>query len=151
MLVTSTVPPKSSFFKNFLQIHFGDLPQDRTSKSSSGSAASASGSNLVTQALDRFFPQRYADPETRSDDEQALAEKWATLKAKDQMACVRIFLTCTRKWQFFGAKLFEVQVNVKKIVIYPCLNKIRDLDRTGRSHFQCVVVCGRGWHQHLGL
>ena len=41
---------------------------------------------------------------------ESLREKWETLKGKNSHDCNRIFLTCTRKWQFFGSKLFEVQV-----------------------------------------
>ena len=41
---------------------------------------------------------------------ESLREKWETLKGKNSHDCIRIFLTCTRKWQFFGSKLFEVQV-----------------------------------------
>ena len=41
---------------------------------------------------------------------ESLREKWGTLKGKNSHDCIRIFLTCTRKWQFFGSKLFEVQV-----------------------------------------
>ena len=46
----------------------------------------------------------------------SLKEKWVTLKGKSSHDCVRIFLTCTRKWQFFGNKLFEVQVNTKIVL-----------------------------------
>ena len=37
--------------------------------------------------------------------------KWESLKGKSVHDCVRIFLTCTRKWQFFGAKLFKVKAS----------------------------------------
>ena len=97
--------PSSTF--SLFQIHYGDLIPDKTSK-------------FATEALERFFPSRYLDGKSLTtstvstasgkDLEQSLLEKWATLKAKSASDCVRIFLTCTRKWQFFGAKLFEVQV-----------------------------------------
>ena len=110
------------------QIHFGDLSLD--SKASSKS---------VSDAIKRFFPLRYIDNDenAKEDDTAAvntnlneknandgaelnganslimssLKDKWASLKGKSSHDCVRIFLTCTRKWQFFGNKLFEVQVN----------------------------------------
>ena len=110
------------------QIHFGDLSLD--SKASSKS---------VSDAIKRFFPLRYIDSDenAKEDDTAAvntnlneknandgaelnganslimssLKDKWASLKGKSSHDCVRIFLTCTRKWQFFGNKLFEVQVN----------------------------------------
>jgi hypothetical protein len=112
---------------NILQIHFGDLTSD--AKASSKSTA---------DAIKRFFPVRYLDCEEdtkaaststandknvkeASDDViindtnsiivTSLKEKWATLKGKSSHDCVRIFLTCTRKWQFFGSKLFEVEVS----------------------------------------
>ena len=40
--------------------------------------------------------------------ESSLEEKWRALSGKGGSECVRILLTCTRKWQFFGATLFEV-------------------------------------------
>ena len=110
------------------QIHFGDLSLD--SKASSKS---------VSDAIKRFFPLRYienddnvkedniATANTNLNEKNAndgtqlncanslimssLKDKWASLKGKSSHDCVRIFLTCTRKWQFFGNKLFEVQVN----------------------------------------
>ena len=116
--------------KSFItfQIHFGDLSLD--SKASSKS---------VSDAIKRFFPLRYIDSdENAKEDDTATAntnlneknandgaelnganslvmsslkDKWASLKGKSSHDCVRIFLTCTRKWQFFGNKLFAVQVN----------------------------------------
>lgn len=43
--------------------------------------------------------------------ESCLIEKWASLRGKSVHDCVRIYLNCTRKWQFFGAQLFNVQVS----------------------------------------
>ena len=109
----------------FLQIHFGDLPLDKNS-----------ASKIITNAIKRFFPTRYLEELDLQDDvtevnasantkdkangvekmpaaskvQSSLSEKWASLKGKPSHDCVRIFLTCTRKWQFFGTKLFEVQV-----------------------------------------
>ena len=111
---------------NIFQIHFGDLTSD----------AKAS-SKITADAIKRFFPLRYLDCEedakaaltsttndknvkevnddgiinrTNSIIVTSLKEKWATLKGKSSHDCVRIFLTCTRKWQFFGSALFEVEV-----------------------------------------
>jgi len=42
--------------------------------------------------------------------ESCLIEKWASLRGKSVHECVRIYLNCTRKWQFFGAQLFNVQL-----------------------------------------
>ncbi|XP_059087273.1 uncharacterized protein CG43867-like isoform X9 [Tigriopus californicus] len=83
------------------QIHFGDLNKEKTSK-------------FAPEALERFYPSRYLDGIPANSDErnafqQYLMEKWTSLKGKTTSDCVRIFLTCTRKWQFFGAKLFQVQ------------------------------------------
>ena len=104
-----------------LQIHFGDLNlPDKTSSSSSG--ISSGGSSVgaqkqsASEALEKFFPPRYMEPEAATGDtsvlESTLVEKWASLRGKSVHDCVRIYLTCTRKWQFFGAQLFEVQVSI---------------------------------------
>eukprot|EP00095_Tigriopus_kingsejongensis_P006145 maker-scaffold730_size105374-snap-gene-0.17 protein:Tk06145 transcript:maker-scaffold730_size105374-snap-gene-0.17-mRNA-1 annotation:"AGAP001935-PA" len=83
------------------QIHFGDFTKEKAVK-------------YCSEALERFFPSRYLDgigseSEARKAFQHSLTEKWASLKGKTSADCVRIFLTCTRKWQFFGAKLFHVQ------------------------------------------
>ena len=110
----------ASFFF-LLQIHFGDLNlPDKTSSSSSG--ISSGGSSVgaqkqsASEALEKFFPPRYMEPEAAATGdtsvlESTLVEKWASLRGKSVHDCVRIYLTCTRKWQFFGAQLFEVQVS----------------------------------------
>ena len=63
--------------------------------------------------MERFYPARYQDNiglEEKTDLESCLADKWTGLAGKSATDCVRILLTCTRKWQFFGATLFEVVV-----------------------------------------
>ena len=100
-----------------LQIHFGDLNlPEKTSSSSSG--ISSGGSSVgaqkqsASEALEKFFPPRYMESEADpSVLESNLIEKWASLRGKSVHDCVRIYLTCTRKWQFFGAQLFQVQVS----------------------------------------
>ena len=103
------------------QIHFGDLPSEKLAASKS-----------TIEAIKRFFPSRYLHAEDQQEElsepdkspeagddslgniqsvRSTLGEKWVSLKGKSSHDCVRIFLTCTRKWQFFGAKLFEVQVS----------------------------------------
>ena len=41
---------------------------------------------------------------------QLMADKWTALKNRSQLECVRLYLTVTRKWPFFGAKLFSAKV-----------------------------------------
>ena len=70
----------------------------------------------MVEALTKFYPGRYQEsltPEDRQEMEAALAEKWRGLSGKTSSDCVRILLTCTRKWQFFGATLFEVKVDIR--------------------------------------
>ena len=96
-----------------------NLPE-KTSSSSSG--ISSGGSSVgaqkqsASEALEKFFPPRYMDLEVTNSDpsvlESYLIEKWASLRGKSVHDCVRIYLTCTRKWQFFGAQLFQVQVSI---------------------------------------
>lgn len=62
------------------------------------------------QVMDKFYPYRYRDGLT-SDEMKQLQEKiiskWILLKGRTTIDCVRIYLTCCRKWPFFGASLFQ--------------------------------------------
>lgn len=64
------------------------------------------------QALDKFYPYRYRDTlttEALKELQEVLATKWALLKGRSTLDCVRIYLTCCRKWPFFGATLFQAK------------------------------------------
>ena len=65
----------------------------------------------ASEALEKFFPPRYKEGTEEPEMESCLIEKWASLRGKSVHDCVRIYLNCTRKWQFFGAQLFNVQVS----------------------------------------
>ncbi|XP_054260935.1 uncharacterized protein CG43867 isoform X1 [Macrosteles quadrilineatus] len=89
------------------QIDFGEFHTDK---------GRGSGSNMkdlhVLQALDKFYPYRYRDnltPDALKELESGLQEKWMSLKGRSTLDCVRIYLTCTRKWPFFGASLFQAK------------------------------------------
>lgn len=41
-----------------------------------------------------------------------LMDKWKALKGRTTADCVRIYLTCVRKWPFFGSSLFQAKVRV---------------------------------------
>ncbi|XP_023332150.1 uncharacterized protein CG43867 [Eurytemora carolleeae] len=71
------------------QIEFGDVDKQH-----------------VGEVLNRFYPARY---NTDKQQHQTLINRWSQLSGKTGSDCVRILLTCTRKWQFFGANLFQVQ------------------------------------------
>lgn len=43
---------------------------------------------------------------------ERISARWASLKGRCNSECVRIYLTVARKWPFFGAKLFEAEVQV---------------------------------------
>lgn len=65
------------------------------------------------QALDRFYPYRYRDAmsaEQLKDLQDSLAIKWALLKTRSTLDCVRIYLTCCRKWPYFGSSLFQAKL-----------------------------------------
>ena len=106
------------------QIHFGDLPSFATATGESEApTATAQVAHMTTQAARRFFPVRYVADLSREEQkgcEASLAGKWGSLRGKSALDCVRIFLTCTRKWPFFGATLFDVQVTESSIIIHPC-------------------------------
>lgn len=42
---------------------------------------------------------------------EAISDKWTALKGRSIGDCVRIYLTCTRKWPLFGAALFHAKVS----------------------------------------
>lgn len=69
-------------------------------------------SNQALSAIDKFYPYRYRDQLSQdglSELQSKLLEKWRSLKGRTQLDCVRIYLTCTRKWPYFGATLFQVR------------------------------------------
>ncbi|XP_076257246.1 uncharacterized protein CG43867 isoform X9 [Rhynchophorus ferrugineus] len=70
-------------------------------------------SNQALNAIDKFYPYRYRDQlnqEALSELQSKLLAKWRALKGRTQLDCVRIYLTCTRKWPFFGATLFQARL-----------------------------------------
>uniref|UniRef100_A0A336LP84 CSON015304 protein n=1 Tax=Culicoides sonorensis TaxID=179676 RepID=A0A336LP84_CULSO len=81
------------------QIDFGDCTSEKLKAS-------------PIQALDRFYPYRYRDTlssEAFKELQDCLTTKWLLLKGKSVVDCVRIYITCARKWQYFGATLFQAQ------------------------------------------
>ena len=88
------------------QIDIGDIASERA-------RCSGTDSGVVSDALKRFYPSRYQESisqEEKDEMESCLTEKWRGLAGKSASDCVRILLTCTRKWQFFGATLYDVKV-----------------------------------------
>lgn len=41
--------------------------------------------------------------------QERLTEKWSWLRGRSCVDCVRIYLTCARKWPLFGAGLFQAR------------------------------------------
>ncbi|XP_058445741.1 uncharacterized protein CG43867 isoform X5 [Malaya genurostris] len=81
------------------QIDMGDFAIDKSKTSS-------------LQALDKFYPYRYRDAlstDGLKELQELLAGKWSLLKGRSVVDCVRIYLTCARKWPFFGAALFQAK------------------------------------------
>ncbi|KAF7656122.1 hypothetical protein LDENG_00046070 [Lucifuga dentata] len=92
------------------QVEFGDFERPF---SAPGSAQTKSKQTLK-QVLERFYPKHYR--RTTSEDQlrqllQRLSARWASLRGRSSSECIRIYLTVARKWPFFGAKLFEAEVN----------------------------------------
>ncbi|XP_011499249.1 PREDICTED: uncharacterized protein CG43867 [Ceratosolen solmsi marchali] len=78
-----------------------------------GSGSSNNPHHLVLQALDKFYPIRYRSNITADhlrELQDKLQEKWISLKGRSVLDCVRIYLTCTRKWPFFGATLYQAKL-----------------------------------------
>lgn len=68
--------------------------------------------SLSLQVIDKFYPYRYRDALSSDELKQLqdiLVSKWLLLKGRTTIDCVRIYLTCCRKWQFFGATLFQAK------------------------------------------
>lgn len=43
---------------------------------------------------------------------EQIKQKWKVLKGRNQTDSLRIYLTCVRKWPFFGAKLYPAKVSI---------------------------------------
>ncbi|XP_065213244.1 uncharacterized protein CG43867 isoform X3 [Planococcus citri] len=96
------------------QIDFGEFNSEKGRGSGSGGAGSSSNSKdlMILQAVDKFYPYRYRDglsPDSLKELQISLQEKWFSLKGRSLLDCVRIYLTCTRKWPYFGASLFQAK------------------------------------------
>ncbi|XP_029660001.1 uncharacterized protein CG43867 isoform X5 [Formica exsecta] len=91
------------------QIDFGEYNNDKAR----GSGPGNNPHHLVLQALDKFYPIRYRTNITTDqlrELQEKLQEKWIGLKGRSVLDCVRIYLTCTRKWPFFGATLYQAKL-----------------------------------------
>ncbi|XP_014468539.1 PREDICTED: uncharacterized protein CG43867 isoform X5 [Dinoponera quadriceps] len=91
------------------QIDFGEYNNDKAR----GSGPGSNPHHLVLQALDKFYPIRYRTNITADqlrELQEKLQEKWIALKGRSMLDCVRIYLTCTRKWPFFGATLYQAKL-----------------------------------------
>ncbi|XP_033188757.2 uncharacterized protein CG43867 isoform X5 [Bombus vancouverensis nearcticus] len=91
------------------QIDFGEYNNDKAR----GSGPGCNPHHLVLQALDKFYPIRYRTnitAEQLRELQEKLQEKWIALKGRSVLDCVRIYLTCTRKWPFFGATLYQAKL-----------------------------------------
>lgn len=90
-----------------MQIDSGDYRADK--------GRGSGGSQAVVQILEKYYPTRYRENLSQEEYKvlsDSLVEKWSFLKGKSIADCVRIYLTCTRKWPFFGSALFNVTVSV---------------------------------------
>ena len=93
------------------QIDICDFASTEKSRSTTSSTATAAVS-VSLQALDKFYPYRYRDamsPEQLKELQDLLVAKWMLLKTRSTLDCVRIYLTCCRKWPYFGSALFQAK------------------------------------------
>ncbi|XP_052123012.1 uncharacterized protein CG43867 isoform X4 [Frankliniella occidentalis] len=89
-----------------------DLGEYNPEKGRGSGGAGNHPQHQVLQALDKFYPYRYRDGLTQDglkDLQERLIEKWVSLKGRSTGDCVRIYLTCTRKWPYFGSGLFQAR------------------------------------------
>ncbi|KAK0179545.1 hypothetical protein PV327_005287 [Microctonus hyperodae] len=84
------------------------------------------GWQLLALAISLFLPrnnrllwylklhlQRNADSK---ELQEKLQEKWIGLRGRSVVDCVRIYLTCTRKWPFFGATLYQAKLKQSETI-----------------------------------
>lgn len=86
------------------QIDMGDYTLEKFRGSANGPTS--------LQALDKFYPYRYRDActaEAVKNIQETFIGKWALLRGRSVIDCVRIYLTCCRKWPFCGAALFQAK------------------------------------------
>ncbi|XP_050441281.1 uncharacterized protein CG43867 isoform X2 [Adelges cooleyi] len=99
------------------QIDFGEFYCDKN-RGSGGTTKDLQ----VLQALDKFYPYRYRDgasQEAIKHLQVGLQEKWISLKGRNVIDCVRIYLTCTRKWPYFGCLLFQAKMKHGENTVLP--------------------------------
>lgn len=87
------------------QIDMGDYSLEK-------SRGSGNLNNAGLKALDKFYPYRYRDAlsaQQLKEIQELLITKWMLLKGRSTLDCIRIYLTCCRKWPFFGASLFQAK------------------------------------------
>ncbi|KAL4098215.1 hypothetical protein QTP88_022860 [Uroleucon formosanum] len=99
------------------QIDFGEFYCDKN-RGSGGTTKELQ----VLQALDKFYPFRYRDgasQEAIKHLQTGLQEKWMSLKGRNLVDCVRIYLTCTRKWPYFGCTLFQAKMKHGENTVLP--------------------------------
>lgn len=76
-----------------------------------GDRSRVSGNTCIP--IDKFYPYRYRDSlssEGLRDLQELIGSKWFALKGRSAMDCVRIYLTCARKWPLFGASMFQARL-----------------------------------------
>ncbi|KAK0096586.1 hypothetical protein PV326_005047 [Microctonus aethiopoides] len=97
------------------QIDFGEYNIDK----SRGSGPGNNPNHFVLQVLDKFYPIRYRSNITSNqlrELQEKLQEKWIGLRGRSVVDCVRIYLTCTRKWPFFGATLYQAKLKQSETI-----------------------------------
>ncbi|XP_043192150.1 pleckstrin homology domain-containing family H member 1-like isoform X2 [Amphibalanus amphitrite] len=129
------------------QIDLGDYTAERAR----GSAASVNH-HQVERCLERFFPHRYRERCSQDERRQlsgALVEKWSSLRGRSTHDCVRIYLTCTRKWPHFGSALFKAKLSGEGTSVFLaagegalCVLNVNTLQETARYQYTSVVTFG---------
>jgi len=66
---------------------------------------------ILQQVIQQFFPIHYKEVNFVKSLIECIRDKWMELKGRPQTDCVRIYLNCSRKWPFYGSKLFEAKLS----------------------------------------
>lgn len=65
---------------------------------------------ILQQVVERFFPTHLKEEILIKSLIELIRDKWMELRGRTTLDCVRIYLNCSRKWPFCGAKLFEAKL-----------------------------------------
>ncbi len=118
-----------------LQIELGDCPVAASTSTSTATPTSTLDA-IYQRAVEQFLPRRFLLPKPEEEDDEGghglphllrevLFRRWAELRGRSALDCVRIYLNCTRRWPLAGARLFPVRRKVASAFRYDDLASLQ--------------------------